>query len=95
VPILFVFIWLLADSPALPSCIVDSRRELSWSCLYLSFYNLRDQLLLSICPCLWNRCLAINKSSLLVSANMSHVPVAWQWPGWNIHISMNILTLWA
>jgi hypothetical protein len=29
VPILFVFIWLLADSPALPSCIVDSRRELS------------------------------------------------------------------
>jgi hypothetical protein len=50
----------------------------------LSFYNLRDQLLLSIYPWLWNHCLAINSSSLLVSADMSHVPIAWQQPGWNI-----------
>jgi hypothetical protein len=38
-----------------------------------------------ICPWLRNRCLAINNSSLLASAGMSHVPVAWQRPGWNIH----------
>jgi hypothetical protein len=48
----------------------------------------RDQLLPSICPWLQNRCLAINNSSLLVSADMSHVPVAWYYPGWNIHISI-------
>jgi hypothetical protein len=49
--------------------------------IYLS----RDQLLPSIYPRLRNRCLAINNSSLLVSADISHVPVAWQCPGWNIH----------
>jgi hypothetical protein len=55
--------------------------------IYLS----RDQLL----PWLRNRCLAINNSSLLVSADMSHVPVAWQWPGWNIHIFSDVSALWA
>jgi hypothetical protein len=81
----------LADSPALPGYIVDPRRELSWSCLYLSFYNLRDQLLPSIYLWLWNCCLAINNSPLLVSADMSHVPVAWQWPGWDIFVVMEPL----
>jgi hypothetical protein len=57
----------------------------------LSFYNFRDQLL----PWLRNRCLVINNSSLLVSANMSYVPVAWQRPGWNIHIYSDISALRA
>jgi hypothetical protein len=55
--------------------------------IYLS----RDQLL----PWLWNRCLIINNSSLLVSADMSHVPIAWQRPGWNMHIFSDISALWA
>jgi hypothetical protein len=42
----------------------------------ISSYNLRDQLLPPIYPWLRNRCLAINNSSLLVSADASHVPVA-------------------
>jgi hypothetical protein len=54
-------------------------------------HNLRNQLL----PRLRNRCLVINNSSLLVSANMSHVPVARQGPGWNIHIFSYISALWA
>jgi hypothetical protein len=49
----------------------------------------------SIYPWLRNHCLAINNTSLLVSADMSHVPVAWQRPGWNIHISSDISALWA
>jgi hypothetical protein len=48
-----------------------------------------------IYPCLWNCCLAINNSSLLGSVDMSHVPIAWQWPGWNIHISSDISAFWA
>jgi hypothetical protein len=69
----------------------------SWTLLKLSvaFYNLRYQLLPSIYPLLRNRCLAINNSSLLVSADMNHVPFAWQRPGWNIHISSDISVLWA
>jgi hypothetical protein len=62
--------------------VVDSRPELSWSCLLLFLYNLRDQFLLSIYPWLRNRCLPINNSSLLVSAGMSHVPVASQRLSW-------------
>jgi hypothetical protein len=62
--------------------ILSSKRA-KWNC-HLSFYNLRDQLLPSIYPWLWNCCLAINNSSLLVSADMSQVPVAWQRPSWNI-----------
>jgi hypothetical protein len=46
-------------------------------------------------PWLRNRCLAINNSSLLDSADMRHVPVAWQRLGWNIHISSDISALWA
>jgi hypothetical protein len=72
--------------------ILSSKRG-KWNC-HLSFYNLRDQLLPSIYPWLRNHCLAINNSSL-VSADMSHVPVAWQRPGWNMHISSDILALWA
>jgi hypothetical protein len=61
----------------------------------LPFYNLRDQLMPSKYPWLRNRCLAINNFSLLLSADMSHVSVAWQRPGWNIHISSDISGLWA
>jgi hypothetical protein len=53
-----------------------------------TFYNLR----VNCCP-------AINNSSLLVSADMSPVPVAWQCLGWNIHtyihFSSDISALWA
>jgi hypothetical protein len=77
--------------------ILSSKRT-KWNC-HLFFYNLRDQLLPSIYPWLRNRCLAINNSSLLVPAGMSHVPVAWQYPGWNIHtyihFSSDISALWA
>jgi hypothetical protein len=69
----------------------------SWTLLKLSVafrYNVRDQLLPSIYRWLRNRCLAINNSSLLVSADMSHLPVVWQRPGWNIHISSDISALW-
>jgi hypothetical protein len=52
-------------------------------------------LLSLIYPWLLNRCLAINNSSLLVSADMSHVPVSWQRSVWNIHISSDISALWA
>jgi hypothetical protein len=38
--------------------------------LAFHFYNLRDQLLPSMYPWLRNRCLAINTSSLLVSADL-------------------------
>jgi hypothetical protein len=69
--------------------ILSSKRA-KWNC-HLSFYNLRDQLLPSIYPSLQNRCLA--NLSLLVSKDMSYVPVAWQWPGWNIHISSGISAL--
>jgi hypothetical protein len=75
-----------------------SRREIPRRCpgIYnLSFYNLRDRLLPSIYPWLRNRCLDINNSSLLVSADMSHVPVASQRSGWNIHSSSDISALWA
>jgi hypothetical protein len=65
--------------------LLSSKRE-KWNC-HLSFYNLHDQLLPSIYPWLQNRCLAINNSSLLVSMDMSYVPIALQRPGWNIHIS--------
>jgi hypothetical protein len=73
------------------------RGRSSWTVLKLSvaFYNLRDKLLHSIYPWLRNRCLAINYSSLLVSADMSHVPVARQRPGWNIYISLGLSALWA
>jgi hypothetical protein len=54
-------------------------------------YLYRDQLL----PWLRNRCLVINNFSLFVSADMSHVPVAWQRPGWNLHISSDISALWV
>jgi hypothetical protein len=41
----------------------------------------------------------MNNSSLFVSAGMSHIPVAWQRPGWNIHtnihLSSDISALWA
>jgi hypothetical protein len=67
------------------SKLADSRR--CPGIYNLSFYNLCDQLLPSIYPWLRNRCLAINNSSLLVSSDMSHVPVTWQRSGWNIHIS--------
>jgi hypothetical protein len=73
--------------------LADSRR---CSGIYnFFFYNLRDQLLPSIYPWLRNRCLAINISALLVSADMSYVPVDWQRPGWNIHISSDISALWT
>jgi hypothetical protein len=69
--------------------ILSSERA-KWNC-HLSFHNLRDQLLPSIYPWLRNRCLVINNSSLLVTADMSHVPAAWQCPDisalcaeWNI-----------
>jgi hypothetical protein len=52
-------------------------------------------LLPSIYPWLRNSCLAINNSSLLVSADISHVPVAWQRPGWNMHICSDISALWV
>jgi hypothetical protein len=79
---------LLADYPALPGYMfILSSKRANWNC-HLSFYNFLDQLLLSIYPWLRNRCLAINNSSLLVSADMSHVSVAWQCQGWNIHISI-------
>jgi hypothetical protein len=61
----------------------------SWTLLKLSVAFLlqpRDQLLPSIYPWLRNRCLDISNSSLLVSADMSHVPVAWQGPCWNIFL---------
>jgi hypothetical protein len=67
-------------------------RSSPWHCP--GIYNLRDQLLSSIYPWLRHRCLAINNSSLLVCVDMSHVPVAWQLPGWNIRISSDISTLW-
>jgi hypothetical protein len=47
-----------------------SSKRAKWNC-HLSFHNLRDQLLPSIYPWLQNRCLAINNSSLLVSAGES------------------------
>jgi hypothetical protein len=83
----------VADSSALPGYIVWTLvvNSLEAVCSF-PFY---DQLLPSIYPWLRNRCLAINNSSLLVSADMSHVPVALQRPGWTIHISSDISALWT
>jgi hypothetical protein len=73
---------VLADSLALPGYIVNSLEAV---CSFSFTYNLRGELLPLIYPWLRNRCLAIKNSPLLVSADMSHVPVARQGPGRNIH----------
>jgi hypothetical protein len=49
----------------------------------------------SLYTLLQNCCLDINNSSLLVSVDMSHVPVSWQRPGWDIHISSDLSAPWA
>jgi hypothetical protein len=78
--------------------LIQWSKRAKWNC-HLSFYNLRDQFLPSMYPWLRNSCLATNNSSLFVSADMNHVPVAWQWPGRNIHTHMHfssdISALWA
>jgi hypothetical protein len=100
-PICLRYFGLLGSMPHCPLLIlifILSSKGAKWNCR-LSFYNLRNQLFPSIYPWLRNHCLAINNSSLLVSADMSHVSIAWQCPGSNMHTYINfssdISALWA
>jgi hypothetical protein len=72
-PICLRYFGLLGSMPHCSLLIlifILSSKRAKWNC-HISFYNLRDQLLPSIYPWLRNRCLAINNSSLLVSADES------------------------
>jgi hypothetical protein len=78
-PICLRYFGLLGSMPhcsllvLIPIFILSSKRA-KWNC-HLSFYNLRDQLLLSIYPWLQNHCLAINNSLLLVSKDWVMFPL--------------------
>jgi hypothetical protein len=87
-------IYILADFAALPGYIMDVVNSLEAVCSFpfiTSAINCFRRYIrgygtvayLSTIPHCW------------FPSDMSHVPVAWQRPGWNIHISSDISALWA